>query len=199
MKRIDRLKHLVGIILLVLLITIVIYIVLVLKPKNDKSKFLEEKEKIKYGYILYERDTEIYRDVFNELKLELNNDSIDYEKYAEYISKLFIIDLYTLNNKVSKDDVGGIQFVMNDIKDNYLLNVSDTMYKYINEDGIELPEVSSIELLDINSYKYSINNKEYDGYEVNLKWDYKKDLGYDSEGIVYVIKDEDELFVVEKK
>lgn len=199
MKRIDRVKHLVGIILLVLLITIVIYIVLVLKPKNDKSKFLEEKEKIKYGYILYERDTEIYRDVFNELKLELNNDSIDYEKYAEYISKLFIIDLYTLNNKVSKDDVGGIQFVMNDIKDNYLLNVSDTMYKYINEDGIELPEVSSIELLDINSYKYSINNKEYDGYEVNLKWNYKKDLGYDSEGIVYVIKDEDELFIVEKK
>lgn len=199
MKRIDRLKHLVGIILLVLLITIVIYIVLVLKPKNDKSKFLDEKEKIKYGYILYERDTKIYRDVFNELKLELNNASIDYEKYAEYISKLFIIDLYTLNNKVSKDDVGGIQFVMNDIKDNYLLNVSDTMYKYINEDGIELPEVSSIELLDINSYKYSINNKEYDGYEVNLKWDYKKDLGYDSEGIVYVIKDEDELFIVEKK
>lgn len=199
MKRIDSLKHLVGIIMLVLLITIVIYIVLVLKPKNDKSKFLEEEEKIKYGYVLYERDTEIYREVFNELKLELNNDSIDYEKYAEYISKLFIIDLYTLNNKVSKDDVGGIQFVMNDIKDNYLLNVSDTMYKYINEDGIELPEVSYIELLDINSYKYSINNKEYDGYEVNLKWDYKKDLGYDSEGIVYVIKDEDELFIVEKK
>ncbi len=199
MKKIDSLKHLVGIVMLVLLITIAIYIVLVLKPKNDKSKFLSEEEKIKYGYVLYERDTDIYREIFNELKLELNNDSIDYEKYAEYISKLFIIDLYTLNNKVSKDDVGGIQFVMNDIKDNYLLNVSDTMYKYINEDGIELPEVSSIELLDINSYKYSINNKEYDGYEVNLKWDYKKDLGYDSEGIVYVIKDEDELFIVEKK
>lgn len=199
MKKINNIKRMVGIIILVLIVIIGIYAVLIVLPNNDKTLAPEEVERIKYDYVLYQRDDAIYKETFDLLKTELSKETVDYKKYAEYISKLFIIDLYTLNNKLSKDDVGGIQYVKDDVRDNFVLNASSTMYKYINVKGVDLPEVSTIELVEINDYKYSISNKEYEGYEVKLKWNYKEDLGYDKEGTIYIIKDKEELFVVEKK
>ena len=160
---------------------------------------IKETDKIKYGYTQYSRDTKLYKEIFNNLKNELNKDELDYKKYAENISKLFIIDLYTLNNKNSKEDVGGIQYLRDELKENFILNASNTMYKYVGREDITLPEVSSIELVNITEGKYSISNVEYNSYEVNLKWEYKKDLGYDKEGKIIVIKDGEQLYIVEKE
>lgn len=199
MKKINSLKRIIGLIILLLIIVVGIYAVLIVLPNSDINSLPKEVEKIKFDYVLYQRDKAIYKEIFNELKEELNKQSIDYEKYAEYISKLFVIDLYTLSNKISKDDIGGVQFVKDSIKENFILNVSSTMYKYIGMDNGDLPEVISVELIGVKEYTYVIGDKDYEGYEVNLKWDYKKDLGYDNEGIIYVVRDKDELFIVEKK
>lgn len=198
MKKVDKIKRIVGILILLLIVAILSCLILIIIPNREIS--IKEEEKIRFDYTLYDRDGELFKDVFNKLKVELNNEEIDYEKYATYISELFVIDLYTLNNKLSKDDVGGIQFVKDDIRDNFRLNLSNTMYKYINSvDKKELPRVSNIELVKVSETTYDINDNSYVAYEVNLKWEYKEDLGYDKEGIIYVIKENDELFVVEKK
>ena len=199
MKKIDKIKKVIGIIIVLLMLIIGVYGVLIVLPGKNKDIEVKEAEKIKFGYIQYTRDTSIYKDVFKDLKDELNKDSIDYKKYAKYISKLFIIDLYTLNNKNSKEDIGGIQYLKEEVRENFILNASNTMYKYIGNTNEDLPVVSSIELTSINEIKYSINNFEYDSYEVNLKWEYKKDLGYDKEGKIIVIKDGKQLYIVEKE
>ncbi len=196
MKKIDKIKKLLRIIMIVLVIVIGIYAFKTVAP-SIKKESNNDIDKVK-EYVLYRRDSELYKGIFNKLKEELNKESIDYNKYAEYISELFIIDLYTLSNKNSSEDVGGIGYVLDSVKDNYKLNVSNTLYKYINSID-EKPTVSSIELISKKDTTYKLNNKIYDGYEISLKWDYTKDLGYEKEGIVIVIKDNDKLFVVEKK
>lgn len=199
MKKIDKIKKIIGIIILLLIVVIGVYAVLIVLPNKGKGTEITEVEKIKFDYVQYNRDNSVYKDIFKNLKEELNKESIDYKKYAEYISKLFIIDLYTLNNKNSKNDIGGLQYLKEELKNNFILNASNTMYKYVGIDNTDLPEVNSVELININDTKYSINSTEYSGYEVNLKWEYKKDLGYDKEGKLIVIKDGDKLYIVEKE
>ena len=199
MKKIDKIKKIIGIIILLLIVVIGVYAVLIVLPNKGKGTEITEVEKIKFDYVQYSRDNSVYKDIFKNLKEELNKESIDYKKYAEYISKLFIIDLYTLNNKNSKNDIGGLQYLKEELKNNFILNASNTMYKYVGIDNTDLPEVSSVELINIIDTKYSINSTEYSAYEVNLKWEYKKDLGYDKEGKLIVIKDGDKLYIVEKE
>lgn len=199
MKKIDNLKKIVGIIILVLIVIIGVYALFIVLPNKNKGNETKEVDKIKYGYVQYDRDNSLYKNIFKELKIEIEKEKIDYNKYAEYISKLFIIDLYTLNNKNSKEDIGGLQYLKSDIKENFILNASNTMYKYVGVDDSDLPEVKSIELVSIDEGKYIINKAEYESYSVNLKWDYKKDLGYDKSGKVVVIKDGEQLYIVEKE
>ena len=195
MKKIDKMKKILRIIILIFIVIIAIYSFIFVLPKRNNHNFKEEDKVM--DYVLYDRDTDIYKDIFSKLKEELSKESIDYEKYAEYISELFIIDLYTLENKNNKNDVGGKMYVYDSIKDNFILNASDNLYKYVGLSK-ELPKVSSIELLNITKKEYNIGDKTYDSYVVSLKWDYEKDLGYDKEGSVIVIRDDKKLYVVEK-
>ena len=151
-----------------------------------------------YGYTISKRDSKLMKDHFELLKAELSKKKIDYEKYAEYLSELFIIDLYTIDNKDSKYDVGGIEYIYPDHIDNYKLKVTDTLYKYVEAKENrkqKLPIVNSIELLDLKETKFEFNEEDYDGYEVSLSWNYAKDLGYDSCGAVTLIKKDNKLYV----
>lgn len=197
MKKIDKLKKIIRILILLLIVIIVIYVLMVVLPKK-RNNVVESIDKTKFGYTLTKRDSNLYKNNFNLLKNELDKENIDNRKYAEYISKLFVIDLYTLNNKKNKNDVGGLQFVKDEIKDNYKLNVSSTLYKYINN-GDNNIEVSKIDLNEIKEITYNINNKEYNGYEVNLVWEYKEDNDYDKEGTIVLVLDNNQLYIVEKK
>lgn len=195
MKKIDKMKKILRILILIFIFFIVFYSFIFVLPKR-KNTTAKEEDKI-MDYKLYDRDTELYKEIFLKLKEELSKEEIDYNKYAEYISELFIVDLYTLENKNDKNDVGGKMYVYDSIKDNFILNASDTLYKYI---GLlnELPKVNSIELVDLFNEKYNIKDKEYDSYVVNLRWTYEKDLGYDKEGSVIVILENKKLYIVEK-
>lgn len=197
MKSIDRLKMIIRILIILLIIVIVVYVLMVVMPKKRNSN-TESVDNTKFGYTLAKRDTDLYKLIFNNLKDELNKEPINYEKYAEYISELFIVDLYTLNNKTQKNDVGGVQFVKEDARDNYKLNVSNTLYKHLNSEGTNI-EVSKIDMDEINEITYEISNKKYNGYEVKLTWEYKEDNEYDKEGTIVLIRDGEELYIVEKK
>ena len=47
---------------------------------------------------------------------------VDEEKYATYISQMFLADFYTLNSALNKNDVGGVQFVYKDYQEDFLKN-----------------------------------------------------------------------------
>ncbi len=155
-----------------------------------------------YNYSLDDRDSQLYKSYFEQLKSVLSSDEIDYENYAVLVAKMFIIDLYTLDNKVNKYDIPSLEFVYPDSVDNFKLKVQDTIYKYILDNTDKkrtqkLPIVSSIDFSKVTKGTFKIDNKSYESYEVKLNWDYESDLGYDKEGTVTLVKQENYLYVVE--
>ena len=89
---------------------------------NTKVKETKTLESISgYDYKLEDRDTKLYEEEFNTLKTNLTSNNIDYTEYAKSIAKLYIIDLYTLNNKLNKYDIGSKEFIYPEALDNYIL------------------------------------------------------------------------------
>lgn len=155
-----------------------------------------------YGYSLEKDDTDLYKKNFNELKEILNSKEINFEKYAELLAYLYVIDFYTLSNKISSTDVGSLEFILPSLKENFKLNASDTMYKYIevNFNGKrtqKLPEVSEISMEEIEEIVYIVDKKEYDGYKIKCIWKYHEDLGYETTSEIKIIKDSSKLYIVE--
>lgn len=151
-----------------------------------------------YGYVLYDNDTKITKAYFNELKSVLSSETIDYFEYAKCLSKLFITDLYTLNNKHNKYEVRSSQYIYPEYQDNFKLKVSDTIYNYIGSvDKTKLPEVSNAEVVNITENSYLINDKELKSYEVELSWEYKTELDYLKSSKVISVLDNNKLYIVE--
>lgn len=158
-----------------------------------------------YGITLTDNDTDLYKIEFEKLKTNLESENIDYQEYAKSIAKLYIIDLYTIGNKINKYDVGGLEFIFEGSKDNYVTNVTDTLYKYVEDNSKdkrnqELPVVSSINIESINDTTFKINdeNVTYNGYKIKVTWEYEKDLGYDKTAEVIIINKDNHLYVVEE-
>ena len=113
-----------------------------------------------YGYTLSKNDTDLYKDNFKALEKTLNETPINYEDYAKIMSKLFVIDVFTLSNKLSSTDIGGLEFLHKDLRENFKENMGSTLYKNveINLDGKRtqnLPEVTSVEVTDLFETKYT--------------------------------------------
>lgn len=172
---------------------------------NDFFNKLDAKKELDsiglYGYSLHDRDSKTYKDTFNELSKTLNSDNIDYKNYATLASKLFIMDLFTLDNKLGSTDIGGLQFIHKDLKENFKENMGNTIYKYveINIDGKrtqELPTVKDVTVSDVKETTYKYNNNSYDAYIVTTSWEYEKDLGYQNSMKITFIKDKNILYIV---
>ena len=175
---------------------------------NDFFKKVEEDVVIKnlelYGYSLQESDTELYKSEFDNLSNTLNKETIDFEEYAKCISKLYVIDFYTLSNKLSNTDIGGLEFIYPEIKDNFKLKAKDTIYKYVevNYNGKreqKLPEVSEVNVEEVTESKYKIGEEEFDSYVVKTRWQYVEDLGYQTSAKLTIIKDSSKLYIVESE
>ncbi len=213
-------------ILIFLIIIIIILIVALLSyeflfDSNEPNEVKVVKKISDYGYELKENETKLYKDEFENLDKILSEKEVDYEKYAKSIAKLFIIDLYTLDNKLSKNDIGGLDFIKDDMKDNFVEEVRSTFYKYLEVDSDnrnqDLPEVSEITNVSLENTtfvikdtktttttsksKYKTATKSFgttvDAYKVNITWDYKEDFGYENEANMIIIKEGKKLYIVE--
>lgn len=188
------------VIAILLIISFLVYKLLKNNNTNDNIKVVDSIEK--YGYNLDDRDSALMKSKYEELKKVLNSDEIDYEEYAKILAELFIIDLFTLNNKINKYDVGSAEYVYPDSIENFKLNVEDTIYKHMenNSDGKrkqDLPEVSGSNITAINTGEFLIDDENYDSFIVELNWDYVKDLGYDDNATITLINLDNKLYVVE--
>lgn len=172
---------------------------------NDKPNPIKNISEIKeYDYKLKSSASKLMKDEFMILKGNLESEEIDKEAYATSIAKLFVIDLYTMTNKVNKYDIGGVQFVFPAGVDNLKLNVTDTIYKYLEDNtngkrNQELPEVKSINLEKIEATEMKIGETTYPSYKINLTWEYIVDLEYDNSGEIIAVKDGNKYYIAEKK
>ena len=175
------------------------YIEYVYKDNNEPVvKNLAEIEE--YPYSLKSNASKLYKDEFNILKDNLEN-NYNEEEYIKSISKLYIIDLYSLKNKLNKYDIN-VDFIYPDIVSNYRLNIENTLYKYLenNSDGNrnqELPVVSNVIIDEILDEKYSLNKENVPCKKVKVTIEYENDLGYDKSGTITLVKQDKYYYIVE--
>ncbi len=182
------------IILLLLIIAGIVLAVNKLTKKETKTKEIQEVASIDaYGYTLKDNATAYYKKLFKELEKTLNADKVDEEKYSELVAQMFIADFFNLDNKISKNDVGGKQFVYADYQSDFEKFAMDSMYKSVESDvyndrNQELPIVSNVEVTKVGNQNYTYGeNSDDNAYVYNFKIEYKDDLGYQTEGSLILI------------
>lgn len=182
----------------------IVYNFVLKKDVSIKEHIVKSTNTIKnYDYLLYDDDLDIYIKEFKNLKKNLESDKINYEDYAYSISKMFIIQIYSLGNINNKYNVKGTEFVYPDAIDNFKLNILNTLNKYIedNSDGDRkqvLPIVKNVDTYNLEEISYKIGDEEFDAYKIKLSIEYIKDLGYDNEAELILVKKDKYLYIVEK-
>lgn len=189
--KINTLNKIITILIVISFIILVFLIGNIIKDLTNKVKETETLDTIdNYSYVLTDSDTEYYKEQFKELKKILQTEEVNEEEYAKTISKLFLIDFYSLASSINKNDVGGSQYVEEAYRDTFIKKAKDTIYANV-ENNIygdrkqELPNVTQVEITKITKTK--------DGYETQASITYDKELGYAKEVILTLTKRENIL------
>ena len=174
-----------------------------IKPKAIKKATVENEIK-EYGYTLKSTRNDKYKEMFQELKDILSKENVDEKAYLEQISKMFIMDFYTLNDKLANTDVGGIDFVHADAKTNFLEKSEDTVYKYVENDiygnrDQKLPEVTDVTIESTENIEYTIGTDFTDdnAYQVEVSLKYKEDMDYPTKATLIFVHEDNKLSLVE--
>ena len=197
--------------IIIILLVILLLIIGFLFLKNSFSKEEETKEiKIvntieKYDYKLKENKSKKYKKLFQELKEILKKDPVNEEDYVKKISEMFIVDFYSLKDKTTKSDVGGVDFVYKTVVENFLLNAEDTYYKYLesnlyNNRNQSLPEVDKVTIESVtNSPFYLGDTTDENAYVVKINWTYTESAfaTYQSSATLVLVHDDSKLCIVE--
>ena len=155
-----------------------------------------------YGYILKPTRNDRYKEMFHQLERILSEKKIDEKAYVTQISKMFIMDLYTLNDKTSSDDIGGMNFVHSNVRDKMERILKNGVYYYLDDedyDVSELPEVTDVFIEKIENINYNYNPDFNDSfaYQVDVSIVYKEDLGYPTFANLIFIHEGNKLSLVE--
>lgn len=206
MKLKKKFKLILDIILIILFIILAIMIIRNIFPKTNTNEQVKVIEKIDdYGYTLKDNKSKKYKKLFKDLMKILNVEKPDEKLYVTKLSEMFITDFYSLNDKTSKTDIGGVDIVHKDILKNFLLNAENTYYKYVESNIYNnrkqlLPEVDDIKIESIENGKYIYGDKtDENAYIVKVSWTYTdtKFDSYQKNATLKFIHDGKKLFLVE--
>ena len=203
-RRISKKKVSIFVIILLLIIVAIIGIIMSLNSGNKQEKVIkvESVDKIEgYEYTLSSNATKYYKSLFKELKNVLEADDVDEAKYADLVTKLFVADFYNLDNKINKNDIGGVQFVYKDYQNDFKKLATESMYKSIENNLYgdrkqELPVVTNVstEKKDGKAFKYGDKTDEK-AYVINFEIEYENDLGYQTSGLLKLIHSDKKIEV----
>ena len=191
--------------LAVVLVVCILLGIFIFKTRNDLQVVSVVSMIDTYQYTMESNTTRIYKKYFKELESELEDNKIDEKNYASLVAKLFTIDYYTLNNKVTNKNIGGVQFIHSSLRDSFIDKSSTTIYKYIKNNLYgnrkqKLPEVNNVEITNIKNVKYKNKNFTDDSaYEVTVKISYVNDYDYPENVTLTLIHEENKLSIVEIK
>ena len=211
MKRKNNKKKLI-IFVLVLILAVALVVFALNNGKKDnvdegKKKVVVDEIK-EFSYTVAKSDTKLFKDTFKELKTELSKKEVDNKNYASLVSKLFVIDFYTLSNKSNVNDVGAVQFVYSGYTTDFVEYARKGMYKQVksnldNNRQQELPEVATVTIESIDEVVPSSileheafkNVTEANAYEVKINWTYTKSNDFQTSATMLIVKDGDKLSV----
>ena len=135
-----------------------------------------------FDYVLYENKSPLYKEYFAKLKETLLKDEVNEEEYVKILSQLFVVDFYSLSEKKTSTDVGGLDFIYEDIKENFILKATDTIYKYVESNVYgdrkqELPKVISTTVTNVVKEAVTYDSvSDQEGYKVTVTIEYEKDM-----------------------
>lgn len=158
-----------------------------------------------YGYTLKSNKSKAYKKEFANLATILNSDTVDEEAYLKSITKLFILDFYTLSDKVANTDVGGVDFIHTDAKTNFLEKAEDTIYKYVENNMYggrrqDLPTVQDVTIEDIQNVSFTLNQEtDTNAYQVTVSWTYTEENDYQNKATLTFAHEGKKLSLVEMK
>ena len=190
-------------ILLLLIALIFVFGFMAIKKFGGKkvSKVKEISSIKGYGYTLMADATDYYKGLFKKLDKVLKEKEVDMDEYASLVSQMFVADFFNLDNKISKNDVGGKQFVYTDYQGDFEKYAKDSIYKSVQNNVYgnrkqELPIVSKVTVSksDSESFKYG-DNTDSEAYVFEFDVEYMKDLGYQESGKLVLIHNDKKLEV----
>jgi len=205
MRKRYKIFLLIIVFLLVITCGLTIYMKFFRKSEVNDTKKTNIVHNIKqYGYSLDDRDSKLMKEEFYNLEDILDSEEVDYNKYVESISKLFIIDLFTMNNKVNKYDVGGLEYILDSEQEKFKNIVIDSIYSTLldnsnNDRTQKLPIVSKVNINNITESTFMLGEESVNSYVVDIVWDYTEDLGYDNNAVLTIIIKDDKAYIVEYK
>ena len=201
-----KIKKSFKILLFVVIILVLVFVGYKLTNKKTEDKKVKVEDSLEeYGYVLNENETQYYKDLFKELKKVLNSDNVDEEKYAILVGQLFLADFYNLDNKITKNDIGGVQFVYTPYQSDFSKFAVESIYHYVENSlyekrDQELPIVTSVDITNIKQTSFDYQEKtDEEAWTFNYKINYEKDLGYQTEGTMTLVHNEKKLEIVDLK
>ena len=202
-RKISKKKVSIFVIIVILIIAAITFFIFLDSKKDDTETIkVEDVDTIEgYDYTLKSNSTKYFKDLFKQLKECLEADEIDEDEYAELVSKMFIADFFNLDNKISKNDVSGVQFVYEGFRDDFIKLVSTSIYKNVESNLYDdreqnLPVVTnvSIEKGDNTTFTYGDQTAD-NAYVMNFEIEYDEDLDYQTSGTLTLIHNDKKLEV----
>ena len=186
-----KIVRLVIIFILILFVMLVGYNLFGKKKSGKIKQAVKVEETIEdYGYELEDNETEYYKSLFQDLKIILNEDEIDEEKYASVICQLFLADFFNLDNKISNNDIGGTQFIYESFREDFEKLAQESIYHYV-ENNIygdreqELPIVTEVSVVDIKEASYTYLDESDDN-----------DMGYQEDVTLVLVHHNERLEII---
>ena len=204
-----KLKKKTKIFLVILFLILVVVLGFLVYKNFFSNKEVKETKVIAsiddYGYKLKDNKNATYKKMFDELKEILSKDKVDEEAYVKKISEMFVYDFYSLDDKLAKTDIGGVDFIHPDALDNFLENAENTYYKYVESNiygnrNQKLPIVNEIEVKNVENKAFAYGDKnDENAFYVQVNWSYTDELfsDYQTNAELVFIHDDIKLSLVQ--
>lgn len=156
-----------------------------------------------YPYYLNSNATRVYKKYYKLLEEEVSDSKIDEDNYVTLLSQLFLTDFYTLDNKLTNQDVGGIQFLATSLQERFKTKAINTVYKYVQNNlsgkrKQNLPEVKKVTVEKIENISYDEGDfSDKNAFEVDASITYVEDLGYTDSVKLYFVHEDNLLVLVQ--
>ena len=205
-RKLSKKKIFKFLLMLIVIIAIIVgAISLFLNDGKSTKKVVKVEDEIeKYGYKMDDNETKYYKELFKKLKTTLESDEVDEDEYATLVSQLFIADFLNLDNKTSRNDVGGVQFVYTDFQNDFIKLAKEGIYNgIVNEssrtkDQNKLPVVTNVEVVNLEHISHDyLDTTDDDAIKVDLNITYETDLDYQKTTSLILVHNDIKLEIVE--